>query len=207
MTTTPVLYVIACGAPPAQDRPGLPDYVEGCQAIGWDVCVVPTTYGRRFVDADLLAQLTGHPLRSDYKLPGEDDVLPPADALVVAPATFNTVNKLAAGIADTLALGLLNEAIGARVPVVVAVCTNKPLADHPAFGRSVELLREAGVRFVPDATDLDEIATSPAGLPFPWAGLLDEVRRLHEDLTTGPLSNVSGHRTGGGPSDEHPAEQ
>jgi phosphopantothenoylcysteine decarboxylase len=36
-------------------------------------------------------------------LPGERDVLPKSDAIIVAPATFNTVNK-AAGIADTLAL-------------------------------------------------------------------------------------------------------
>lgn len=125
-----------------------------------------------------------HPLREDYKQPDEDDVLPPPDALVVAPATFNTVNKLAAGIAGTLPLGLVNEAIGARLPVVLAACTNKPLVEHPAFGRSVAFLREAGVRFVPDSTDLDKIAATPAGLPFPWTGLLDEARRIHAALTT-----------------------
>jgi Flavoprotein len=34
------------------------------------------------------------------------------DAIIVAPATFNTINKWAVGISDTLALGLLTEAIG-----------------------------------------------------------------------------------------------
>lgn len=43
-------------------------------------------------------------------------MLPAPDALVVAPCTFNTANKLVAGISDTLALGLLNEAIGAEIP-------------------------------------------------------------------------------------------
>jgi hypothetical protein len=57
--------------------------------------------------------------RHDYKLPGEPDLLPEPDAIIVAPATFNTINKWAAGIADTLALGLLCEATGKGLPVVV----------------------------------------------------------------------------------------
>jgi len=43
----------------------------------------------------------------------------PANAIAVAPATFNTVNKLAAGIADTLALGLLCEYLALAVPIVL----------------------------------------------------------------------------------------
>lgn len=49
-------------------------------------------------------------MRFQYKHPDEPDVLPPADAFVVAPATFNTIDKWAQDISDTLALGLLNEA-------------------------------------------------------------------------------------------------
>jgi phosphopantothenoylcysteine synthetase/decarboxylase len=40
-------------------------------------------------------------------LPGEGRKLPPADAIIVAPATYNTMNKRAAGISDTFELGLL----------------------------------------------------------------------------------------------------
>jgi hypothetical protein len=60
-------------------------------------------------DSAELARLTGHPVRSEYKHPDEPDVLPPPDAIVVAPATTNTTIKWAAGISDTLALGLLVE--------------------------------------------------------------------------------------------------
>lgn len=175
------MYLIVCGAPPAQQPPAaVPDFVIGCQAVGWDVCVVPTRIGRRFIDTGALAKLTGHPLRDDYKFPHEDDVLPtPADAIIVAPATFNTVNKLAAGISDTVWLGLLNEAIGSgRIPVTLAVHTNKWLAQHPAFGRSIELLRSYGVRFVPDSEDIFEVATMPAKQLFPWT----ELRHVAEDL-------------------------
>jgi len=84
-------------------------------------------------------------VRYDYKQPDEPDVLPPADAMVVAPAIFNTVNKWAAGISDTLALGLLNEAVGLGLPLVALPFPNLALASHPAFRTSVELLRSYGV--------------------------------------------------------------
>ena len=107
--TPPVLYVIACGGYPAGK---LSDFVSFAQAAGWDVCVIATPDGAKFLDAAHLADLTGHPVRVHYKQPDEPDVLPPPQAFVIAPATFNTINKLAAGISDTLALGLLNEAVG-----------------------------------------------------------------------------------------------
>src|SRR5215218_10155619 len=89
------------------------------------------------MDLDHLANLTGHVVRYDYKQPDEPDVLPPPDAIVVAPATFNTVNKWAAGISDTLALGILNEALGLGLPVIAVPFPNIALARHPAFRRSM----------------------------------------------------------------------
>ena len=84
-------------------------------------------------------------MRSDYKRPHEPDVFPPPDAIIVAPATFNTVNKWAAGIPDTLALGVVCEAIGKGLPLVVLPFLNVDLAAHPAFEQSVQRLRSWGV--------------------------------------------------------------
>ena len=85
----PVLYLIACGGRPAGQ---LSEFVRFAQEQGWDVCVIATPDGTKFLDAAYLAELTGHPVRSQYKDPAEPDVLPPANAFVVAPATFNTIN-------------------------------------------------------------------------------------------------------------------
>lgn len=137
-----VLYVIACGSP-AAGRVGV--LVGLAQKDGWDVCVVTTPDGRKFVDAAALAEQTGFPVRSHYKNPGDPDVLPPADAMVVAPATVNTMNKWAAGIADTLPLGLLVEGIGKRLKIVAMPYTNRAMAAHPAFGESISRLRSWGV--------------------------------------------------------------
>nr|WP_255648607.1 flavoprotein [Frankia sp. ArI3] len=128
-----VLYLVACGGYPAAE---LPAFVEHARSAGWDVCVIATPAAMAFLDAGRLAELTGHPVRSAYKRPGEPDVLPPADAFVVAPATFNTVNKIVAGISDTLALGLLNEALGAGLPIIMA-----PYPEQRP-GRSPRLRRE-----------------------------------------------------------------
>ncbi len=172
----PVLYVVACGARPADQ---LPDFVTFAQEQGWDVCVVATPDGLRFLDAARLEGLTGHPVRSEYKDPDEPDVLPPADAMVVAPATFNTINKWAQGISDTLALGLLSEAVGLGLPLAAAPWTNAPLAAHPVFQRSITVLAEWGVRVVIDLAQWPPATEGPAA--FPWAELqaaLAELRLL-----------------------------
>jgi Flavoprotein len=128
-----------------------------------------------------LADLTGHPVRSDYKQPDDPDVLPPPDALVIAPATFNTINKLAAGISDTLALGLLNEAVGTGLPVIAVLFPNQMLARHPAFAASITALKSWGVRLIfdPEQHPLPVPNQGPSGNAlFPWAALQQELYSL-----------------------------
>ena len=162
-----VLYVIACGGPPAAE---LPRFVTQAQGLGWDVCVIATPSGLKFIDAAALAEQTGHPVRSDYKQPDEPDVLPPADAFVIAPATFNTINKLAAGISDTLALGLLNEGLGGGKPIIAVPFPNQALARHPAFVANLAALRSWGLELIFDSDQ--------AGATFPWTNLIDALPRL-----------------------------
>lgn len=137
-----VLYLLACGAPPARDIGIL---VQLAQDQGWDVCVITSPQGRTFVDAEALETATGHPVRSQYKAADEPDVLPAADAMIVAPATTNTINKWAAGISDTLLLGLLVEGIGKNTPIVAMPFTNRAQAAHPVFEENIARLRSWGV--------------------------------------------------------------
>jgi phosphopantothenoylcysteine synthetase/decarboxylase len=141
---TKILYLISCAAPPARS---VATGIRKAQAAGWDVCLILTPSAHRWVEPDLadLRELTGHPVRHEYKRPDAADVLPPPDAILVAPATFNTLNKWAAGISDTLALGLITEAIGLELPLVSLPYLNRAQAAHPALSRSVAFLRECGV--------------------------------------------------------------
>jgi hypothetical protein len=99
----------------------------------------------KFIDQPALERQTGFPVRSEYEQTGSVDTLPPPDAMLVCPATFNTINKWAYGLADTMALVLLTEAVGLGLPLVAAPALNSAQAAHPAFDRSVEALRGMGV--------------------------------------------------------------
>ncbi|WP_407560497.1 flavoprotein [Streptomyces sp. 184] len=140
---TRTLYFVACAAPPARR---LPIGIRAAQKAGWDVCLVLTPSAHRW-NADAiedLRDLTGHPVRHAYKHPDEPDVLPAPDAILVAPATFNALNKWVPGISDTLALGLVTEAIGLELPLVALPYLNRAQAAHPALDQSVRFLRDNG---------------------------------------------------------------
>jgi phosphopantothenoylcysteine decarboxylase/phosphopantothenate--cysteine ligase len=71
-----------------------------------------------------------------------------ADVLLVAPATANTVGKMAAAIDDTPVTTTATTALGADVPVVIAPAMHEPMYDHPGVLASIERLEEWGVTFV-----------------------------------------------------------
>lgn len=176
--TGKVLYIIVCGAPPARDVSWL---VRAAQKKSWDVCVLATPSAVKFINLTALTALTGHPVRADYKEPGDPDSLPSPDAVIVAPVTVNSINKWAAGICDTLALGILVEGVGKRLPIVALPFTNYAQAAHPAFEPNIEKLRSWGVKVLygADVYPLHEPGTGGSHLDeFPWAltlEALDEV--------------------------------
>jgi hypothetical protein len=195
---TRVLYVIACAAPPTRQVGRL---VSIAQAEGWDVCVLTTPGGRQFADIASLEQVTGHPVRSDYKKPGEPDILPSPDAIIVAPATVNTISKWAAAICDTLALGILVEAIGKQTPTAAMPFTNRAHAAHPAFVEAITRLRSWGVTvlFGPDVYPLHEPGTGSRYLHlFPWERAVSAVealaRRGEASEGGGTTARTSGQR-------------
>jgi len=164
----PFLYVVVCAAGIAEDISKL---ITAAQERNWEVGVIATPQGLGFIDAAAVEAQTGRPIRSAWRSPGDPRPFPAPDAVAVAPATFNTINKWAAGISDTLALGTLCEAYGLGVPIAVLPCVNEALAAHLAYRASVERLRGMGVRFG------DPYSGEPrqdGGRPeFPWARVLD----------------------------------
>jgi phosphopantothenoylcysteine synthetase/decarboxylase len=153
-----VLYLISCAAPRSRH---VYSFIPLAQEAGWDVCVILTPQARKFIDAVLLEQITGHPVRSEFKHPDEPDVLPRADAIVVLAATFNTLNKWALGITDTLAVGLLCEYTGLKIPIIAFPATGEGLGANPAFFRSMRMLRRYGVHILYDPTKYPRSGCTP----------------------------------------------
>jgi phosphopantothenoylcysteine decarboxylase len=167
-----VLYLIICAAPPAEH---IVRSIAVLQETGWDVCAVATPAALAWTDTHGLHEATGHPVRSEFRGPHEPEFVPRGDAVLLAPATFNTINKSAAGVNDSLALGLLNEALGTRsIPVALVPWVNTSLADHPAYRPSLTRLQAAAAHVVsaePDEpTSFDRACRSAASWLAATAG-------------------------------------
>lgn len=169
-----LLYLIVCGTPRTEQTPHL---VSLLHTAGWRVAVIATPAGLGFLDVPKVEQLTGFPVRSQYKRPGEPDILPPASAMAVCPATFNTINAWAAGLADTLALGLITEAPGMGIPVIAAPALNQAQESHPAFRRSVETLRSYGVEVLYGPGVYQPAPPRSGGRPFPPETLVSALEK------------------------------
>ncbi|MGH3735564.1 MAG: flavoprotein [Micromonosporaceae bacterium] len=175
--TERALYVVACGAGPASEVGNL---VGLAHDAGWSVHVIPTAAAvEHFLDVPALEELTGTPVRLGYS--GDGPRLPVPSAVIVAPATYNTINKWAAGICDTYPLNLLAELTGlGDIPIAVLPFVNSALANNAVFDQSITRLREAGVIVLygpdgfqphPPRTGATRIAT------YPWRLALDAVAR------------------------------
>lgn len=140
-----VLYLVVCAVPGAERTV---ERVRVEQAKGSEVCVVATERALHWFDAAAVENATGHLIQSRMRRFGEPLFQPLGDAVVVAPASFNTINRIASGFADDMASGLVCEAIGRRVPVTIEPQLGPAFAAHPIFAEHVALLEAAGVTFV-----------------------------------------------------------
>src|SRR6476620_2805653 len=127
---------------------------------GHAVRAIQTPTAQRFVGAASFAALTGAPvLTGEFErdpargaFPGQEPPAPDpashlelvrnADAYLIAPASANTIAKLAHGLADNL---LTSAALAAACPVLVAPAMNHHMWEHPATQANLVLLRERGV--------------------------------------------------------------
>lgn len=159
MTQRRVLALVVCAAPPVL-RIG--ELIELLQDDGWTVCLTATPIAATWIDREALARQTGYPVRVEWRMPGEPEPHPPATAVAVVPATFNVINKWAQGINDTLALGILNEALGAGIPVYAFPNVKASLSAHPSYDRHMRLLQQAGVTVSPMPATLDWRSTANA---------------------------------------------
>ncbi len=139
------LTVVVCGAGPATDVASL---IQLAVAAGWAVSVIATPAAMSFLDVPEIERLSCTAVRSQPRDPHSDRGRSSGEsgAFLVAPATFNTVNKLAHGVADTYALTVLAEAIGCGTPVVLVPFVNSALASRRPYQNALASLRVEGVR-------------------------------------------------------------
>src|SRR3954449_3542944 len=162
-----VVYLVLSGTTTAARCPEL---LRGLVGLGFaTVIALPTPNASRVVAARDLADVEGVQVVESYF----DLAIrprPPRGVVLFAPCSFNSLNKLAHGIADNLALSVAAEAIGRGTPVIVGPSLNQPLLDHPIAQASLRTLPSWGVTVVrmEDEGYGPRLAATPA--------LLDAVR-------------------------------
>jgi phosphopantothenoylcysteine decarboxylase/phosphopantothenate--cysteine ligase len=120
---------------------------------GAEVFPVMTPEAQRLVHANLLEWATGN--RVVTELTGgiehvalAGNVEGKADLLVIAPATANTIGKIASGIDDTPVTTLATTALGEGIPMLLVPAMHEPMYNHPIVRRNLDTLREIGVHIM-----------------------------------------------------------
>ena len=186
------------------------ELVRLATAAGHAVRVIQTPAAQRFVGTASFAALTGAPVLHDEfdrdpargAFPGDPapdhdpishlELVRNADILVIAPATANTIAKLAAGLADNL---LTSAALAATGPLLVAPAMNNHMWAHPATQANVATLRGRGaVVLEPGSGRLASTGEEGAGrLPEP-AALLEAIEALTQSVAPEPAPDLVGLR-------------
>jgi phosphopantothenoylcysteine synthetase/decarboxylase len=137
-------YLIVTGTTTA---PRATEIVQSLLGVVRRVITIATPNAAQVIAPRDLSVIPGNRLVESYF---DAAILPrPPDGLVlVAPCSFNSLNKLAAGIADNLALSVAAEAIGRGTPALVALSLNAALLRHPRAVSSMATLREWGVTVI-----------------------------------------------------------
>jgi len=141
MTELKTIYLVVSGASAVRC---VPELIQELQQFNLPVYTLLTRGARQIISPYHLADLENHTLVESYFDPALINGRAPGLTLV-APATFNTLNKIAQGIADTLPHSLVAEAIGANWPVIVAPSMNPSLANHPQVAQSLKNLARWGI--------------------------------------------------------------
>jgi phosphopantothenoylcysteine synthetase/decarboxylase len=162
-----VVYLVLSGTTTAARGPEL---LRALVGLGFStVIAIPTPNASRVIAPRDLADVEGVQVVESYF----DLAIrprPPRGVVLFAPCSFNSLNKLAHGIADNLALSVVAEAIGRGTPVIVGPSLNAPLLDHPVARASLERLPTWGVTIVPPVDEGEGPRLAPSGL------LIDAVR-------------------------------
>ncbi len=162
-----VAYLVLSGTTTAARCPELS---RGLVALGFaTVIALPTPNASRVIAPRELADIEGVQVVQSY-FDAAIRPRPPRGVVLFAPCSFNSLNKLAHGIADSLALSVVAEAIGRGTPVIVGPSLNQPLLDHPMARASLVTLRSWNVNVVSPVDDGQGPRLAPSAL------LIDAVR-------------------------------
>ena len=155
------LGFVVCGAPLAARAI---DVARALTDEGWTLSIGVSKAGAEWVDPDKLAAIGEHAIATGRRHATEQRRTPRPEQVVAFPMTFNTANKIAAGIMDNHVTGTLCDALGTGAPVLATLMVNDRLWGHPTWRSTLDRLTAANVRFLdPRVGDVTRPEPVPSG--------------------------------------------
>jgi phosphopantothenoylcysteine decarboxylase/phosphopantothenate--cysteine ligase len=160
---------------------------------GAEVQVLLTPAGKQFITPVTLSALSGKPVLGEFFNTGDGtwhshvDLGLWADLLLIAPASANTLAKMATGICDNL---LLTTYLSAKCPVMIAPAMDLDMFEHSATQQNIKILVERGCKVIDPGTG--ELASGLFG-----KGRMEEPENIIaklKDFFTPTISSLKGRK-------------
>ena len=157
---------------------------------GADVVPVMTEAATRLVHPDLMHWATGNKTVTDLSGAIEHvalagNVSTKSDLVLIAPATANTIGKIACGIDDTPVTTTVTTALGEGIPVIVVPAMHEPMYNHPIVRENIDKLEHHGLRVI-----LPEVTEGKAKI----ADVDRITEAVFESITTRQAGSLAGKR-------------
>lgn len=130
-----------------------PEIARQLMRHGAEVFAVMSPMAQKVIHPYLMEWATGNPVVTELTgkiehvaLAGEH--ASKANLVLVAPATANTISKIASGIDDTTVTSVASTAFGSKIPIVIVPAMHESMYRHPLLDENIEKLKALGVEFV-----------------------------------------------------------
>jgi phosphopantothenoylcysteine decarboxylase/phosphopantothenate--cysteine ligase len=129
------------------------EIARGLMRYGAEVFAVMSEMAKKIIHPYLMEWATGNPVVTELTGKVEHVALvgertSKADLVLVAPATVNTISKIACGIDDTPVTSVVSTAFGSGVPIMIVPAMHESMYRHPIVAENIEKLKTLGVEFV-----------------------------------------------------------
>jgi len=130
-----------------------PEIARELMRRGAEVYAVMSSNAQKIIHPNLMEWATGNPVVTELTgkiehvaLVGEHPEK--ADLVLIAPATANTISKIAAGIDDTTVTTVASTAIGSKTPIIIVPAMHQSMYNHPTLKENSQKLEALGIEFI-----------------------------------------------------------
>lgn len=130
-----------------------PEIARALMRHGAEVFAVMSPMAQRIIHPHLMEWATGNPVVTELTgkiehvaLAGKRETR--ADLVLVAPATANTISKIACGIDDTTVTSVVSTAFGSKIPLIIVPAMHESMYNHPILMENIKKLENLGVEFI-----------------------------------------------------------